>query len=106
MTVAPEAGRAPAPTGDTAVAVQGFQFKPKVLQVPVGTRVVWTNWDEIEHTVTATADSGAAPVFDGALAGNGRSFAVVFDQAGTYAYVCARHTFMRGEIRVIAKGER
>ena len=87
------------------VAIQGFGFKPKVLEVPVGTRVVWTNGDEIEHTVTAVADSGSTPRFNGHLPGPGKTFSVTFDSAGTFVYQCTRHTFMRGEIRVTPKGD-
>lgn len=90
---------------DTAVAIRGFGFKPQSVVIPVGTSVVWTNRDEIEHTVTAVADSGATPAFDGVLAGAGKSFRLTFDHAGTFAYACTRHSFMRGEIRVTPKGD-
>ena len=100
-------GRAPGPVApDSTVLIKGFGFKPQTLEVAVGVRVRWDNEDEIQHTVTADADSGAAPAFDGVMAGKGQSFSVTFDRAGTYAYHCARHTFMRGEIRVITKGAR
>ena len=87
------------------VVIQGFGFKPKLLEVEVGTRVVWTNADEIEHTVTAVADSDVKPRFDGDLPGQGKTFSFNFESAGTFVYQCARHTFMRGEIRVTPKGE-
>ncbi|MGH7537763.1 MAG: plastocyanin/azurin family copper-binding protein [Gemmatimonadales bacterium] len=88
------------------VAIQALGYKPKQLDVTVGTRVVWTNQDEIAHTVTATADSGTAPLFSGALSGKGQSFSFTFERAGTVSYHCARHTFMRGAIRVSPKGDR
>jgi len=88
-----------------AVAIQGFGFKPKLLEVEVDTRVVWTNADEIDHTVTAVADSGVKPRFDGDLPGQGKTFSFTFESPGTFVYQCARHTFMRGEIRVTPKGE-
>ncbi len=89
---------------DTAVVIHTFGFRPKQLEVRVGTRVVWTNDDEVEHTVTAVADSGA-PLFSGVLSGKGKTFNLTFDRAGTFAYQCTRHTFMRGEIRVTSKGD-
>lgn len=97
--------RVEAPRADTTILIQGFGFKPKRLEVPLGTRVRWDNRDEIGHTVTATSDSGAAPLFDGVMEGKGQSFGFTFDRAGTFVYTCARHSFMRGEIRVIAKGD-
>lgn len=91
---------------DSTVLIQTFGFRPKQLAVPVGTRVVWTNDDEVEHTVTAVADSGTTPQFSGVLEGKGKTFSFSFDRPGTFNYQCARHTFMRGEIRVTPKGER
>ena len=99
------AARSSRPAGDTTVLIQTFGFRPKALAVPAGTRVVWTNDDEVEHTVTALADSGETPLFDGVLQGKGKTFSITFDRPGTFIYQCARHTFMRGEIRVTPKGE-
>jgi plastocyanin len=96
------AARAPA----ADVVIKGFGFTPKSLVIEVGTRVRWDNRDEIEHTVTALADSGATPVFNGVMSGQGKAFSFTFDHAGSFAYQCARHTFMRGEIRVTPKGDR
>jgi len=90
---------------EAAVAIQGFGYKPKQLEITAGTRVVWTNTDEIEHTVTALTDSGKTPLFDGDLPGKGKTFGFSFDSVGTFVYQCARHTFMRGAIRVTSKGE-
>jgi plastocyanin len=94
------------PGADSTVLIQTFGFRPKELAVPVGTRVVWTNDDEVEHTVTAVTDSGTPPPFNGVLQGKGKTFSFTFDRPGTFIYQCARHTFMRGEIRVTPKGER
>jgi plastocyanin len=89
---------------EAAVTIHGFGFKPDTAVVPVGTPVVWTNQDEIEHTVTA-ADSGAQPGFNGVLAGAGKTFRFTFTHAGTFPYTCARHSFMRGTIRVTPMGD-
>jgi plastocyanin len=86
---------------DATVAIRAFQFDRPVIEVPGGTRVVWTNEDQIEHTVTAGAPDSALADFDGRLAGKGSTFGVTFDRAGTYRYFCSRHHFMRGEIRVL-----
>ncbi|HEX3235893.1 MAG TPA: plastocyanin/azurin family copper-binding protein [Gemmatimonadales bacterium] len=86
---------------DTQVQVRTFQFREARLDVPVGTRIVWSNQDEIEHTVTSGAPDSADGAFAGQLAGKGSSFVHGFDQPGTYPYYCERHHFMRGEIRVL-----
>jgi plastocyanin len=59
------------------------------------------NQDQIEHTVTAGVPDTVLTDFEGSLAGKGSTFGVTFDRAGSYRYFCARHHFMRGEIRVL-----
>jgi plastocyanin len=88
------------------VTIKTFAFGPKSLVVPVGTTVVWTNVDDIEHTVTSGMPDQPDGRFDQALASKGASATVRFDSVGTWSYFCKRHSFMRGEIRVTPKGER
>ena len=91
--------------GDTAIEVRTFQYREKAVEVPLGTRVVWTNQDQIEHTITSGAPDSSDGVFNARLAGPGATFSYTFTKAGTYRYFCDRHHFMRGEIRVTPKGE-
>ena len=86
--------------GLASVAIQTFQFQPSPLEIPVGSTVSWANRDAILHTVTSGAPSAADGRFDGALDGAGTLYQVTFTEAGTYAYFCARHEAMRGEVRV------
>ncbi|MGH7321879.1 MAG: cupredoxin domain-containing protein [Candidatus Rokuibacteriota bacterium] len=83
-----------------AVAIQLFQFKPSPTEVMAGTRVTWTNQDDITHTVTSGTPESPDARFDSALNGKGTTFSVTFGQPGTYPYFCHRHQSMRGEIRV------
>ena len=81
--------------GSDAVAITGFAFSPKTVEVDAGTEVTWTNEDPTEHTVTA---------FDGdfgsdALA-NGDSFRHRFARPGVYRYRCAIHPEMEGSVKV------
>ena len=92
--------------GPAAVTIKTFGFGPKVLQVTAGTTVVWTNEDDIEHTITSGAPDRPDGAFDHALAAKGATASVRFDTAGTWSYFCTRHSFMRGEVRVLPKGER
>lgn len=86
-----------------AVSIKGFVFSPELTTVPVGTTVVWTNQDEILHTVTSgsTRNSGlgiyeASPdgLLNGRLDGASSSFRFTFQDPGTYAYYCDRHRHM------------
>ncbi|HZP38012.1 MAG TPA: plastocyanin/azurin family copper-binding protein [Methylomirabilota bacterium] len=85
---------------DSGVTVRLFQFAPGQIEVAAGTRVVWTNQDEITHTVTSGTPEQRDGRFELALAGRGTTGAVTLDTPGTYPYFCSRHQSMRGEIRV------
>ena len=84
------------------VEIRTFQFTSAVLEVPVGTEVVWVNRDAIEHTVTSGVPDSADGGFAGLLPASGATFSHTFDRPGTYRYFCSRHRSMRGEIRVAA----
>jgi plastocyanin len=57
--------------------------------------VTWTNDDDDEHTVTATDAS-----FDSGVMGAGATHRQRFPTAGTFAFLCAIHPEMRGEVVV------
>jgi plastocyanin len=86
--------------GPATVEIRTFQFTSAVLEVPVGTEVVWVNRDAIEHTVTSGVPDSADGRFAGRLSASGATFSHTFDRAGTHRYFCNRHRSMRGEIRV------
>lgn len=77
----------------TAISIESFAFNPKVLTVPVGSTVVWTNNDSAKHNVISTNFS--SPEF-----GKGETFEFKFDQKGTYDYSCGIHPSMTGKIIV------
>ena len=79
--------------GEGEVTVRLFQFQPGEVTVKAGGSVVWTNQDEIKHTVTGEA-------FTLVLAGKGATASHRFTEPGVYRYRCERHPNMRGEIRV------
>jgi plastocyanin len=87
-------------TTEAAIAIDTFAYAPQVLEVPVGTTVVWANGDRIDHTVTSGAPGAPDGRFDGSLPDRGTTFASTFDTPGTYAYFCAIHPHMTGEVRV------
>lgn len=99
--IAPAASQSTSPAPPEAqVTVELFQFKPDRLEVKVGTRVVWTNQDDVTHTVTSGVPERPSGLFDGRLEGKGSTFSMTFDRPGTYPYFCARHEHMRGEVVV------
>src|SRR4051794_39199562 len=44
---------------DAAITIDNFTFTPPVITVAAGTRIVWTNHDDIPHTVIGTEDPRA-----------------------------------------------
>lgn len=65
------------------------------MQITVGTTVVWTNNDPLQHTVTAVDRS-----FNSGLINPGKTYRHTFNKAGTYRYFCTPHPFMKGTIVV------
>jgi plastocyanin len=88
----------PADTTGAAAAVRiaNLSFGPREIRVRAGTRVRWTNGDQVQHSVTAADGS-----FDSGLIDPGRTFEHVFERPGTYAYRCTPHPFMTGQVVVV-----
>ena len=95
---APASPPPPAPAGEAGarVEVRAFAFTPARIEVRPGERVTWANADPVPHT--ATAMDGAWDT--GEMAG-GAAVAVRFAEPGVYAYICAYHPQMRGEVVVV-----
>ena len=74
-----------------------YSFNPATLTIKVGTQVVWTNTTDAPHTVT----SDMAGVFGttGNLTQN-HTFMFTFPSAGTFAYHCNVHPYMKATITV------
>jgi plastocyanin len=85
---APAATLAPPPPSGTAAPIKDYTF-PSNQTVPVGSTVVWTNYDSVPHDVTAKDGSWSS-----GLLGEGKSFSHTFTQPGQYAYACRVHPYM------------
>jgi plastocyanin len=99
---APAAGAVPAAVEaagatEAAVTIDNFTFAPPVLTVAAGTRVVWTNRDDIPHTVVGAEDPRAlrSPPLD-----TDDRFSFAFAAPGTYRYFCSLHPHMQGTVVV------
>jgi plastocyanin len=77
------------------VDVKSFKFYPGVIAVKKGGRITWTNSDSTAHTATADARS-----FDTQSINPGKSKSVSFTTAGTFAYHCDFHPFMKAMVVV------
>ncbi|HEV8468796.1 MAG TPA: cupredoxin family copper-binding protein [Candidatus Limnocylindria bacterium] len=81
----------------SAVTIQNSAFNPPSTTVRAGDAVRWTNADAFSHT--STADGG---LWDTGVIRAGGSASITFTSAGTFAYHCAIHAFMKGTVIVLA----
>jgi plastocyanin len=68
--------------------------------VQAGTAVIWTNRDDIAHTVTSGIPGQTTGVFDSADKTLGQAFTHTFPDAGTFSYFCKNHNSMTGRVTV------
>jgi plastocyanin len=84
---------ASAPT--STVEITKFVFAPKEITVAPGTTIVWTNHDEVPHTVTSKDKVLASKALD-----TDDKFQYTFSQEGDFDYYCTVHPFMTGVVHV------
>jgi amicyanin len=103
-TPVPTATPAPAAPQPASVGAQIVQpsdnalswgYQPPTITIHVGDTVIWTNASPLQHTVTADDSS-----FDSGMIGNGATWSMTFNTAGTYSYHCAPHPWMKGNVVV------
>ena len=77
-----------------------FAFSPATLTIKAGTAVTWKNTTTASHTVTSddgkSFDSGTS----NPITAQTGTFSFNFTTAGTFAYHCAIHPFMKATIIV------
>jgi plastocyanin len=82
----------------SAVTIDNFSFSPATLTVPAGTTVVWTNKDDIPHTVVERNQKFRSKGLD-----TDDAYSYTFSEPGTYEYFCGMHPKMVGKVVVEAK---
>lgn len=82
--------------GVTQVQMSNDAFTPATIQVSVGTTVTWTNLDSDPHTVTFRENA----LTSSGLLRQGDSYQYTFTAVGTFAYYCAVHPYMVGQVVV------
>ncbi|MDR3536512.1 MAG: cupredoxin family copper-binding protein [Acetobacteraceae bacterium] len=79
------------------VQVDNFTFQPALVRVRAGTTVVWTNHDDIPHSIVVAALKVHSHPFD-----TNSTFSYRFEAPGTFNYVCGLHPHMKGQVLVSA----
>ena len=90
--------------GKVTLPLANYEFVPKELTIPVGTTVVFQNFDPDAHT--ATFDNDEFPSFGFQ---QGSTNEITFDKVGDYQYYCEYHgspnlSGMSGVIHVVEAG--
>lgn len=86
---------AAAAAGTVQASVDNFSFTPKQLTVKPGTTVVWTNKDDIPHTVEQNDH-----VFSSKILDTNEKFQHTFDKPGQFPYFCKLHPTMTASVVV------
>jgi plastocyanin len=82
--------------GETRLTIDNFTFKPDTITVPLGTRIMWENDDDIPHSIVETTGKFHSPALD-----TEDKFSFTFDKAGTFEYFCGLHPHMTGKVVVM-----
>jgi len=77
------------------VKIDNFSFAPTTLRVRVGTRITWTNRDDIPHTVVEDDKMFKSKVLD-----TDEKFSFTPTRPGTYKYYCSIHPKMTATLVV------
>lgn len=87
------------PDDGTTVTVEipEFTFEPTPIEIDACDSVVWANTHDQPHTSTGKGDKAWST---DNIAPGSESDPVLFDEAGTFAYICALHPFMQGTVAV------
>jgi plastocyanin len=77
-----------------------YHFTPSTITVAAGDSVTWKNMSDATHTVTS--DTGSE--LGSSRIGAGKTYSHTFAAAGTFAYHCTIHDYMKGKVIVLAAG--
>lgn len=80
-----------------SVTIADFSFTPGTITINQGDTVTWVNNGPTPHS--ATSSNGA---FDTGILRKGQSGSHTFSEAGTFAYICTPHPYMKGTVVVQA----
>ena len=83
------------PSARISVSIENYSYSPDPLTIAVGSTVVWTNRDEVAHTVVSRDRLFSSPDLEA-----NQHFEFTFKKAGRFDYFCSLHPEMTGRIVV------
>ena len=85
-------------TGSEKIVISNFNYSPASVTVKVGTTVIFTDEESVEHTATSNVEG----LFATGTLNMGQSVRLKMNKVGSFSYHCSFHAFMHGTIRVVA----
>ena len=82
-------------SNEVTVEIQGYDFVPRDLTVPVGASVTWVNRDGVPHDATDEDGEWATPILS-----QGERAGLVFEEPGAFMYQCSIHRDMTASLVV------
>lgn len=75
-------------------------YVPSLIVIEKGKQVTWVNEDSAFHSVTSGFYDAPTDLFDSGYLDPFESYAVTFDETGTFDYFCTLHPWMKGQVIV------
>ena len=75
-------------------------YVPSLIVVEKGKQVTWVNEDSAFHSVTSGSYDSPTDLFDSGYLDPYESYAITFDETGTFDYFCTLHPWMKGQVLV------
>ncbi len=89
----------PVRSGTVQIAYRNIAIAPDTVRLKAGSKLVWTNYDGVEHNVTS---EGGPQRFASKNFGEGGTFSIVANRPGVIHYECTNHpATMNGTIEVV-----
>ncbi|MBO9533130.1 MAG: cupredoxin domain-containing protein [Solirubrobacteraceae bacterium] len=85
-----------AATKTVRINIKDMAFSKTKITITVGTKVKWTNRDDMKHNATTSQKGGPK----GKLLATGKSYTWTATRTGTFKYHCTPHPWMKGTIVV------
>ena len=94
---------------EVRIGVDSSGYKLANIKIKLGSTVVWTNQDTVDHTIMtgsmddsqshSTSDNKSelmSPVLK-----NGESYSYIFNEVGNYSYHCSKHPSDKANVTVV-----
>ena len=85
------------PVSTDKVIIQNFAFSPADIQIKLGAKITWTNYDSSQHTITES-DGQIGP--QSPPLSHGKSYTFIFKRVGVFHYHCLINPEMKGTVAV------